>query len=256
MAPNDSDSLDRLRIASPCQRKWEGMAGDDRLRHCTLCDRDVYNLAEMTRDEIGRVLAAGDDGACVRLTRRSDGTLRTRDDPPAAPARWSRAGRAAGAMLLSAVALASGCASAGKPRSSEVLLSLQLLGETASEIATEDATFVGVARSEGNPVPGLTVTLRDEGTGEEWTAVTDLNGSFRISGLRAGLYLATAKMAGFESAALPHVALKAGAVTRASATVRIDTGETITVGAAGPDPLSVHEISTTFTQDLINKLPI
>ena len=28
------------------------MAGDERVRHCTLCSLNVYNFAEMTRDEV------------------------------------------------------------------------------------------------------------------------------------------------------------------------------------------------------------
>jgi len=43
------DPLGRLRIAVPCQAGWEEMAGDERVRHCSLCSLNVYNFAEMTR---------------------------------------------------------------------------------------------------------------------------------------------------------------------------------------------------------------
>src|SRR5262245_27675690 len=43
--------LDNLRVASPCSAAWDNMTGDERVRHCGDCDKDVFNLSGMTRDE-------------------------------------------------------------------------------------------------------------------------------------------------------------------------------------------------------------
>src|SRR5690348_11198318 len=43
--------LDRIQIASPCEASWDAMNGDDRVRFCGLCEKNVYNLSAMTRDE-------------------------------------------------------------------------------------------------------------------------------------------------------------------------------------------------------------
>src|SRR4051812_47184360 len=37
--------LDRITIASPCTASWDDMAGDDRVRFCASCQKDVYNLS-------------------------------------------------------------------------------------------------------------------------------------------------------------------------------------------------------------------
>ena len=50
------------------------------MRHCTLCDLNVYNFAELTREEI-RALLTSEGRVCGRLYRRADGTLLTRDCP-------------------------------------------------------------------------------------------------------------------------------------------------------------------------------
>ena len=63
------DPLKHLRIATPCETSWEGMAGDERVRHCTLCSLNVYNFAEMTRDEIRALLARTEGPGRTASTR-------------------------------------------------------------------------------------------------------------------------------------------------------------------------------------------
>jgi hypothetical protein len=41
--------LDRVSIAAPCSADWDQMAGTDQVRHCPLCNKNVYNLSAMTR---------------------------------------------------------------------------------------------------------------------------------------------------------------------------------------------------------------
>ena len=92
--------LDSLRVASPCDARWEAMEGEGSVRHCHLCDKSVYDLAGMTREEAIRLLSREGDPACMRLHRRRDGTVITAD---CLVGRQRRNGRAlAGATTLSA----------------------------------------------------------------------------------------------------------------------------------------------------------
>lgn len=79
--------LEDLRIASSCKAKWEEMDGDDRVRHCFGCDKQVFNLSGMTRAE-AIDLVKGQTGQsqtlCVRMYRRADGTVLTSDCPTGA----------------------------------------------------------------------------------------------------------------------------------------------------------------------------
>src|SRR6185369_10043080 len=70
--------LDKIRFAAPCNEPWSGMLGDDRVRHCSQCDKAVYNLSAMPRAEAERFVAENAD-ACVQLYRRRDGTVITSD---------------------------------------------------------------------------------------------------------------------------------------------------------------------------------
>jgi len=43
--------LDNIRVAAPCTADWALMTGNDRVRHCEACNKSVYNLSGMTREE-------------------------------------------------------------------------------------------------------------------------------------------------------------------------------------------------------------
>jgi hypothetical protein len=73
--------LENLRIASPCTASWDEMTGDERVRFCGHCEKDVYNLSGMAREESERLLRERAGDICVRLCKRHDGTVLTADCP-------------------------------------------------------------------------------------------------------------------------------------------------------------------------------
>ncbi len=73
--------LDDVSIASPCPLKFEQMTGDEKIRFCDLCQLNVYNVSQMTRIEAEELLNDKSDQVCLRLYRRKDGTLITKDCP-------------------------------------------------------------------------------------------------------------------------------------------------------------------------------
>lgn len=77
--PLEPHPLDRVRVARPCNSSWDLMEGDDRVRHCSNCSKDVYNVAGLSRDEAMDVITGNGGTVCMRLFRRPDGTLSTSD---------------------------------------------------------------------------------------------------------------------------------------------------------------------------------
>jgi len=73
--------LDNLRIASPCTADWDEMRGDERVRFCGRCEKNVYNLSSMTRGEAEALVREKEGRLCVRLYKRADGTVLTADCP-------------------------------------------------------------------------------------------------------------------------------------------------------------------------------
>lgn len=73
--------LDVIDVASPCHVAWESMQGDDRVRHCSQCRLNVYNLSDMRRGDAEALVREHEGRLCVRFFRRADGTVLTRDCP-------------------------------------------------------------------------------------------------------------------------------------------------------------------------------
>jgi hypothetical protein len=83
--------LNNISVASPCDAEWNDMRGDERVRHCLLCDRNVYNLSAMKADEAMALIEDTEGRICARFFRRADGTLLTADCPVGVRAALMRA---------------------------------------------------------------------------------------------------------------------------------------------------------------------
>lgn len=71
----------RLKVASPCSADWSSMEGDDACRFCSLCQKNVYNLAGLSDVESRQLMEDHDGSVCVRFYQRSDGTVLTSNCP-------------------------------------------------------------------------------------------------------------------------------------------------------------------------------
>src|SRR5687767_1885241 len=100
--------LDQVGIASPCSVPWATMRGDERVRFCGQCKKNVYNFAELTRGEISQLIQENEGHLCGRMFRRADGTLLTSDCPVGLRAVRQRLVRAACGVAATILALAGG----------------------------------------------------------------------------------------------------------------------------------------------------
>jgi hypothetical protein len=67
--------LARIRVATPCHADWDEMTGDERVRHCASCKKDVFNLSDMTREQAERLIIVKHGDLCARYYQRTDGTI-------------------------------------------------------------------------------------------------------------------------------------------------------------------------------------
>lgn len=250
------DPLKGIRVASPCPASWERMAGDDRVRHCTQCDLNVYNFAEMTRDEVRDLLARSEGRLCARLYRRADGTLLTKDCPTGLRALRQRASRRAAAMfaaVVSASAFLTGCAASRTPRVKPSGSNVKLKVAAAPSLSVFEGT---VRDTTGQALPGVTVVLCDEAGQHEITTATNENGAFSIQFPADGAYHIEVILEGFTPAVIDHLVLRQNQLTRAQVALHADLEPLTGVVVSASAPVVTHDIlSTTYPQDFINKLP-
>jgi hypothetical protein len=99
MSHKKQDPWENIRIASPCKADWASMTGDERSRFCGACNKHVYNLSEMTRDEAAELIEKNEGKLCVRLFRRRDGKVLTQDCPKGLLAVRTKIAAGIGAMV-------------------------------------------------------------------------------------------------------------------------------------------------------------
>jgi hypothetical protein len=91
------------------------MTGDDVVRHCRQCDKNVYNLSALSADAAANLFREREGKICVRFYRRSDGTMLT-EDCPVGRQRHIRRGRLAVlATSLAGLISLPGCGRDEKP---------------------------------------------------------------------------------------------------------------------------------------------
>lgn len=73
--------LKNVYIAAPCDVKWDSMHGDERVRMCGGCAKNVYNLSAMSSGEAESFLQENGVSQCMIFFRRSDGTIITDNCP-------------------------------------------------------------------------------------------------------------------------------------------------------------------------------
>lgn len=215
--------LDDTRIASPCRASWDLMTGDDTVRFCGECRLNVYNISNMTALEAATLVERSDGRLCVRLYRRKDGTVLTRDCPVGLRAAVRRASRAAGAALTALLGLVSGAAArtawagsgqeAGGARCAAPESRQEppaIMGKIAPPRRGDEVT-VSVVDDRGAPVAGAEPFLTDLRTGEFVAAApSGEGGRYRFAGVEPGLYTLSVTAPGYEPSRPKTVRVRRG----------------------------------------------
>src|SRR5207247_3822426 len=85
------------------------------------------------------------------------------------------------------------------------MLSSLLLPDPAAAQLTRGGISGIVRDQQGAVVPGATVTVKNLATGAVRSAVTDVNGLYRVPALDAGIYLVRTELAGFSTVENPQI---------------------------------------------------
>ena len=184
--------LDRISVAKPCSASWDEMTGDERARHCADCGLSVYNTSALTQKET-RDLIASHEGKrlCIRLFKRTDGTVITSDCPRGLAAYRRRVATFATAAFASILGLFSISYSQTTFPSD--------IGSGQRGVTTLMVPLVEgrVIDQTGAVIPNAKVTIKTS-TGKKIVKTTDEFGRFQFLDSRLiGLNRITIEMVGF-----------------------------------------------------------
>ena len=159
------------------------MVGDDRVRYCAKCELHVYNLSEMSRQDVMALVGERKGRLCGRFYARADGSL---INQPRVMLPIPRVRRAYWLTAMLSAALAVGSASAqeaARPvgRAADVEL------RTFSTVVTD---------ASGAVIPGAHIQLTSW-VGKTLEGVTDEEGRFEITGVADTPYQLVITATGF-----------------------------------------------------------
>lgn len=105
--------LDRIDVREPCSESWEEMTGNDEVRFCSHCSKNVFDLSAYTRTRAEKLVRDSKGGICVRYRKDDRGRVVT------APPRFTQIARhakIAAGVLATTMSVASMAYTQGSPR--------------------------------------------------------------------------------------------------------------------------------------------
>jgi len=222
----------QLRITSPCNKDWDSMIGNDRVRFCEHCQVSVHNLDLASPKQVRRLIARSGDRLCVSYS---------------APVQYvpvfpilHKIGRRTSALAAGAVTatlgISSAVAAASNPRPnafrSEVASVTRVLDRFASSAG---GTLRGtVFDPNGAVVTGASVWATNADTGDQQFTVTGGDGQYTFSELSPGKYHLKIQSQGFEVSQVLFITVRAGDDSRMDQTLSI-APVTAEVTVTGPE---------------------
>jgi hypothetical protein len=183
--------LDRIVILVACHADWNGMTGDQRVRHCAECDKNVFHLSELTRPQAEALLRQYEGNLCARFYRRPDGTVLTKTCEQGLRAASRRLASRVSVLMSTALVFTPAAAMAQNQANSPQLVQIR-------EVPTGTGSVSGTVKDRaGAVVPKAKVTLTLVGSEEKRVAEADEEGRYRISALAKGLYRLSVTSPGF-----------------------------------------------------------
>lgn len=189
--------VNRLRVASPCSVGWDTMTGDERVRHCHSCQLNIYNTTEMTTAEVQNLIENHEGRLCIRMYRRADGTVLTKDCPVGLRAVRARLGLVAGAAISAVFGLFS--VSFSQQEAKPIYRENQVTIERTASTTQYSQISGSICDPNSALIPQATVKLYRKGEKEPIVSVADDNGAYIFNELTPGVYRFEASASGFKT---------------------------------------------------------
>lgn len=187
--------LDSIESPLPCSKDWNEMTGDERVRFCEGCAKNVYNLSAMTRREARKFVARNSGKVCVRYVRLADGSVQTAGTRVY---KITRRAPAVAAGALGAVLALSASGAAQIPAAPPTAPTERAKSSKNKNFPTSQISFT-VRDPNGAGVLNAEVKLINQKTEQEFFLLADADGVVRFSLLPPGDYEVKITAPGFRA---------------------------------------------------------
>lgn len=230
--------IDSVEVKNPCTEDWEKMHGNDRVRFCDHCAKDVKNLSAVTRKEAMRMVRASGGSLCIRYkenpaTRRpifADQLFQiTRRSPSIA------AGVMTASLSLSTLTYAQGSSSRVTQPEPPAVERTESDSANKKDAAADPKLKVTGSLSgtltdpHGAVIPNFAISLLNTKTNAQLRAVTNDEGSYEFKAVDPGSYTLQASAAyGFAAKTVEGIEIADGQILLVN--LPIETITIVTVG--------------------------
>jgi len=234
-------------IKSPCTESWNEMSGNERVRFCSHCAKDVNNISEMTERKARKLVRRSAGSLCIRY--RVDPATKSPIFAPRIVQIAGRAGIAAG-VLGSSMALSAPVIAQGD------VISVQAIRSEQSITPRTNPTKISgyVTDPEGAVVPFALVSITNKETGEYRVANVSPEGLYEFVDLPAGKYSLKIEAGGFQTIEMSNVTLGENDEIRRNARLEIPQLDVV-VQVGGEDKVEwvvlggAISVTTTFVRN-------
>jgi uncharacterized protein YgiM (DUF1202 family) len=220
--------LDSIQVKTPCLQSWKEMHGNDEIRFCDHCAKDVHNLSAMTRKKARKIVAQSNGGICVRYIRRPDGRIQTIKNTFHQITRQT--GIAAGilgtSLSVSTLAYAQTQTNPNPTDGTQVAETVNLKSDVPK------GTISGtISDPNGAVIPFAFVTISNEEAQFHQSANTNSEGVYEFKDVPRGDYKLKFEASGFEPKEIAQISVSEGREETHDAQLAIQTVQTeVTVG--------------------------
>jgi len=244
-------NINNLRVAKPCPASWDNMSGDERARHCDLCSLNVYNISAMTEKEAQKLIVEREGRLCIRLYKRADGTVLTKDCPVGLRAYRKRVASFASAAFAAVLGLFS--ISFGQDKMPDNRKTPEIVREKVIGNDQKIELSGTICDEHGAVIPGVTLKFIRVEDKKIFNTSTNADGEFIIKDIPKGIYdLETGDVQGFKK--LTYKNLDISDSERINITLLLSE-ENYTLGISGEMPfIDTTSTTTTIFQDVLPRV--
>ncbi len=200
--------IDSVEVGKPCSEDWGKMIGNDRVRLCEHCVKDVNNISELTRKDAKRLVMASGGNICIRyiknpMTKRPMFADQFYQISRRAPG--IAAGVMTASMSFSTLAYAQSSAIGNEAPATVTVEKRSVIEPRVSSNDTDTApkgvgSIAGtITDSAGAVIPNSSVILTNKVTKEDRSTTSNGDGRYHFDAVEVGEYWLTTSADGFFS---------------------------------------------------------
>jgi hypothetical protein len=240
-------TLDRVYLRKPCSTEWGLMEGNEQVRLCNECNKQVYNLSSMTREQAEDLIAGAGGELCAKFDRDHRGKILTTDRLNPSPFFRVRLPKFTSAAVVTLLGIGITVQAKAPSPSCEVVSvsSAQSLKERIENTQTKDgkSELVGTAFDvQGALIVGVQVTLINEKSHKEYTVATTEEGEYRLEKIEPGTYTIKIESSNFVSLKQTGIELRANERSRMDVTLQVKALGGIAILPASEKPRSIFKV--------------